>query len=67
MCFTRQVSLSSDRSSPKPGCVCSSDGTQSKTLPSSPADASISPTAVSSQRWEVLGEKSYPLDKTGPH
>jgi hypothetical protein len=27
MCFTRQVSLSSERSSPSPACVCISDGT----------------------------------------
>lgn len=46
MCFTRHVSLSSDGSSPSPACVCSSEGTQSKTFPSSPADANISPASV---------------------
>lgn len=73
MCFTRQVSLSSDRSSPSPGCVCSSDGTHNRTLPSSPADASISPITV--VRLNISGDfvhsmrvrSSYPSDRIEPH
>ena len=52
MCFTRQVSLSSAFSSPSavPGI---SEGTQSRTLPSSPADASVSP--ATSQIHRLIG------------
>ena len=42
MCFTLQVSLSSAFSSPS-AVAGMSEGTQSRTLPSSPADASVSP------------------------
>lgn len=75
MCFTRHVSLSSDRSSPSPGCVCSSEGTHNKTLPSSPADASISPITLVRFRtpqgtmyslWEEWSS-SYPSDRIEPH
>lgn len=42
MCLVRQLSLSSKPSLPKAGLLVS-EGTHKMTLPSSPADANVSP------------------------
>lgn len=68
MCFTRHISLSSGMSSPSGVVwVCTSEGTQRRMFPSSPAEASISPITTQHDfrffnRVQTFGTESNDID-----